>query len=63
LILAIFRSVLMILKYRAWIEAATKGAVILFVASELEYRLRASFDMSAGAAGIMAGMGGGIAQA
>jgi hypothetical protein len=53
----------MILKYRAWIEAATKGAVILFVASELEYRLRASFDMSAGAAGIMAGMGGGIAQA
>ncbi|KAG1136721.1 hypothetical protein G6F37_011697 [Rhizopus arrhizus] len=46
----------------AWIEASTKGAVLLFTASELEYRA-----MAAGAspflAGIIGGMGGGIAQA
>ena len=46
----------------AWIEASTKGAVLLFTASELEYRC-----LHVGAnpftAGIIGGMGGGIAQA
>ncbi|CEG65275.1 hypothetical protein CU097_004489 [Rhizopus azygosporus] len=46
----------------AWIEASTKGAVLLFTASEFEYLAR-----SAGASpflgGIAGGMGGGIAQA
>lgn len=47
----------------AWIEAATKGAVILFASSELEYAFRAYANMSAASAGILAGMGGGLAQA
>ncbi|KAI8053586.1 mitochondrial carrier domain-containing protein [Thamnidium elegans] len=42
----------------AWIEASTKGAVLLFTASELEYR-----SSVAGASPFLAGMGGGIAQA
>ncbi|PHH71948.1 hypothetical protein CDD82_6240 [Ophiocordyceps australis] len=46
----------------AWIEASTKGAVLLFVASEAEYYAR-----SAGASefmgGIMGGITGGVAQA
>ncbi|GAA5805041.1 mitochondrial carrier domain-containing protein [Helicostylum pulchrum] len=46
----------------AWIEASTKGAVLLFTASEFEHIAR-----SAGASpfmgGIAGGMGGGIAQA
>lgn len=46
----------------AWIEAATKGAVLMFAASELEYHFL-SMGFSNGAAGIFGGMGGGIAQA
>jgi hypothetical protein len=47
---------------KAWIEASTKGAVLLFTASELEYyALQANF--SPFGAGIIGGMGGGIAQA
>ncbi|TPX42423.1 hypothetical protein SeMB42_g04949 [Synchytrium endobioticum] len=46
----------------AWIEAATKGAVLMFAASELEYHFL-SMGFSGGAAGILGGMGGGIAQA
>ncbi|KAJ3176080.1 Mitochondrial DNA replication protein yhm2 [Irineochytrium annulatum] len=46
----------------AWIEASTKGAVLMFAASELEYHCRAA-GASAAAAGILGGMGGGIAQA
>ena len=46
----------------AWIEASTKGAVLLFVASEAEY-----YAKNAGAgdftAGILGGMTGGVAQA
>ncbi|VDC01853.1 unnamed protein product [Peniophora sp. CBMAI 1063] len=46
----------------AWIEASTKGAVLLFTASELE---KVSRNAGAGpaAAGLIGGMGGGIAQA
>lgn len=39
----------------AWIEASTKGAVLLFVSAEAEYRFR-----SLGLSGFLAGMGGGI---
>ncbi|KAI9365198.1 mitochondrial carrier domain-containing protein [Pilaira anomala] len=42
----------------AWIEASTKGAVLLFTASEIEYRAAA-----AGASPFLVSMGGGIAQA
>ncbi|PWY79554.1 putative mitochondrial DNA replication protein [Aspergillus heteromorphus CBS 117.55] len=46
----------------AWIEASTKGAVLLFVASEAEFRAKVlgAPDILAGMAG---GMVGGIAQA
>ncbi|KAI9470588.1 MAG: mitochondrial carrier domain-containing protein [Benjaminiella poitrasii] len=46
----------------AWIEASTKGAVLLFTASELEYRSTVA-GASPFVAGIIGGMGGGIAQA
>lgn len=46
----------------AWIEASTKGAVLLFVASEAEYYAR-SFGAGSFAAGISGGMVGGLAQA
>ncbi|KAI5962929.1 YHM2 [Candida pseudojiufengensis] len=39
----------------AWIEASTKGAVLLFVSAEGEYRLK-----SLGASGFVSGMGGGV---
>lgn len=46
----------------AWIEASTKGAVLLFVASEGEYYAK-SFGASNFVAGISGGMLGGLAQA
>jgi hypothetical protein len=46
----------------AWIEASTKGAVLLFVASEAEYYAK-SFGASDFLAGISGGMAGGVAQA
>ncbi|KKY18140.1 putative mitochondrial dna replication protein [Phaeomoniella chlamydospora] len=46
----------------AWIEASTKGAVLLFVASEAEYYAR-SFGASQFVGGITGGMVGGAAQA
>ncbi|KAL0094541.1 mitochondrial carrier domain-containing protein [Phycomyces blakesleeanus] len=46
----------------AWIEASTKGAVLLFTASECEHRARA-MGASPFLGGIAGGMGGGIAQA
>ncbi|KAI9357347.1 mitochondrial carrier domain-containing protein [Zopfochytrium polystomum] len=46
----------------AWIEAATKGAVLLFAASEIDYQVRV-LGAGPAVAGIVGGMGGGIAQA
>ncbi|ORY95240.1 mitochondrial carrier domain-containing protein [Syncephalastrum racemosum] len=46
----------------AWIEASTKGAVLLFTASEFEFRSRAA-GASPFMAGLVGGMTGGIAQA
>ncbi|KAI9752779.1 MAG: Mitochondrial DNA replication protein yhm2 [Chaenotheca gracillima] len=46
----------------AWIEASTKGAVLLFVASEAEYYAK-SFGASDFVSGIGGGITGGVAQA
>ncbi|KAI9004655.1 putative mitochondrial DNA replication protein [Gaertneriomyces semiglobifer] len=46
----------------AWIEAATKGAVLIFTASEIEYVARVA-GCGPAWAGVFGGMGGGIAQA
>ncbi|KAH0838199.1 mitochondrial carrier [Lanmaoa asiatica] len=46
----------------AWIEASTKGAVLLFTASEIESGV-VGMGISPAAAGLLGGMGGGIAQA
>lgn len=47
---------------KAWIEASTKGAVLLFTASEIE-SASVNFGVNPAAAGLLGGMGGGIAQA
>ncbi|BDD59166.1 Mitochondrial DNA replication protein yhm2 [Monascus purpureus] len=46
----------------AWIEASTKGAVLLFVASDAEYRAKV-LGASDFVSGIAGGMAGGVAQA
>lgn len=47
----------------AWIEASTKGAVLLFVSSEVEYQARRLFNFGNFGAGISGGIMGGLAQA
>jgi hypothetical protein len=47
---------------QAWIEASTKGAVLIFTSSEIESRTIAA-GLSPAAAGLIGGMGGGVAQA
>jgi len=46
----------------AWIEASTKGAVLVFTASEVE-EASLKWGISPAAAGLLGGMTGGIAQA
>ncbi|KAF9168076.1 hypothetical protein DFQ26_001533 [Actinomortierella ambigua] len=46
----------------AWIEASTKGAVLIFAASEIEHVALAT-GVSPFSAGLIGGMGGGLAQA
>jgi len=46
----------------AWIEASTKGGVLLFTASEIE-TATTNVGMSPAIGGLLGGMGGGIAQA
>lgn len=47
---------------QAWIEASTKGGVLLFTASEIE-TASVGWGVNPAAAGLLGGMGGGIAQA
>jgi hypothetical protein len=47
----------------AWIEASTKGAILLWSSSEIEYGVKKSFGIGNSAASILGGMGGGICQA
>lgn len=47
----------------AWIEASTKGAVLLYTSSEIDRVLKQKLQLSPGASGVLAGMGGGVAQA
>lgn len=46
----------------AWIEASTKGAVLLFVSTEVERKFK-GFGVGPFGAGIMGGISGGLAQA
>lgn len=46
----------------AWIEASTKGAVLIFTASEVEEAVL-GMGISPAAAGLLGGMSGGVAQA
>ncbi|KAG8936907.1 Mitochondrial DNA replication protein yhm2 [Tulasnella sp. 418] len=46
----------------AWIEASTKGGVLMFTASEIE-QVAMHNGIGPAAAGLLGGMGGGIAQA
>ncbi|GAA5831337.1 hypothetical protein JCM3766R1_003017 [Sporobolomyces carnicolor] len=46
----------------AWIEASTKGAVLLFAAAEIE-TVAMGAGLGPASAGLLGGMGGGIAQA
>lgn len=47
----------------AWIEAASKGAILLFASSEVEYQAATKLNLGNFGAGILGGMSGGIAQA
>lgn len=47
----------------AWVEASTKGAILLFSASEIEYLMRANLGLGKTSSSIIGGMGGGICQA
>ena len=47
----------------AWIEASTKGGVLLFASSEIENFLKSKLNLSSSVSGVISGMGGGIAQA
>jgi hypothetical protein len=47
----------------AWIEASTKGAVLLFASGEIETMAKEKFGLGGAGAGLLGGMGGGIAQA
>ncbi|EJT48806.1 tricarboxylate carrier [Trichosporon asahii var. asahii CBS 8904] len=47
----------------AWIEGSTKGAVLMFTSSEIEKVSIRDLGVSPAAAGMLGGIGGGIAQA
>jgi hypothetical protein len=58
----IWGNVLNKITSQAWIEASTKGAVLIFTASEIENKAK-GYGFSPGTSGLLGGMGGGIAQA
>ncbi|KEZ38959.1 hypothetical protein SAPIO_CDS10309 [Scedosporium apiospermum] len=47
----------------AWVEASTKGAILILSSSEVEYYSRAHWGISKPAAGVLGGIAGGAAQA
>ncbi|KAK4689488.1 hypothetical protein P7C73_g629, partial [Tremellales sp. Uapishka_1] len=47
----------------AWIEASTKGAVLIFTSSEIEKYTTKTFGLSTAVSGMLGGIGGGVAQA
>lgn len=51
------------LTHQAWIEASTKGAVLIFTSAEIEKYSKKAFGLSPAGAGMVGGIGGGIAQA
>ncbi|PLB51457.1 mitochondrial DNA replication protein [Aspergillus steynii IBT 23096] len=46
----------------AWLEASTKGAILILTSSEIEYHARTNLNASPTTCGILGGIGGGIAQ-
>ncbi|KAE8138894.1 mitochondrial DNA replication protein [Aspergillus pseudotamarii] len=46
----------------AWLEASTKGAILVVVSSEVEYHARTKFSASPTLCGVLGGIGGGVAQ-
>lgn len=49
--------------FQAWIEASTKGSVLLLTSTEVEYLSKNSLRLSPTTAGILGGVCGGAAQA
>lgn len=47
----------------AWIEASTKGGVLLFASGEIEHVAQERFGFGGAMSGLLGGMGGGVAQA
>jgi len=47
----------------AWLEASTKGGILLFTSNEVEYIVKSKFNASNLTSGILCGVFGGIAQA
>lgn len=47
----------------AWIEASTKGAVLIFASGEIEKVVKRDFGLGNTSAALVGGMGGGLAQA
>ena len=47
---------------QAWIEASSKGAVLLFAAAEIS-QVAVDAGIDPATAGLLGGMGGGVAQA
>ncbi|RAK84061.1 mitochondrial DNA replication protein [Aspergillus costaricaensis CBS 115574] len=46
----------------AWLEASTKGAILIVTSSEIEYQARSKFNASPTICGVLGGIGGGVAQ-
>ncbi|RAH78037.1 mitochondrial carrier, partial [Aspergillus japonicus CBS 114.51] len=47
----------------AWLEASTKGAILILASSEVEYHARTRFNASPTLCGVLGGISGGVAQA
>lgn len=47
----------------AWLEASTKGGVLLFASGEIEKAAQKGLGVGPAVSGLLGGMGGGIAQA